>query len=79
MKSFFLSLPSRLMLAIIRVYQYLLSPYFGTQCRFTPSCSHYAAEAITLHGATKGGYLASRRIFRCHPWHEGGYDPVPKQ
>ncbi len=73
-----ISIPSRLMLGIIRVYQYLLSPYFGTQCRFTPSCSHYAAEAITMHGAAKGGYLATRRIFRCHPWHEGGYDPVPK-
>ena len=68
----------RALLALIRVYQLLLSPYFGTQCRFTPSCSHYAAEAISLHGPTKGIYLGTRRIFRCHPWHTGGYDPVPK-
>ncbi len=69
---------SRLLLTLIRAYQLLLSPYFGTQCRFSPRCSHYTAEAISRHGAVKGCCLGARRIFRCHPWHEGGYDPVPK-
>lgn len=69
---------ARALLALIRLYQLLLSPHFGTQCRFTPTCSHYAAEAISQYGAAKGAYLGARRIFRCHPWHAGGYDPVPK-
>ena len=62
---------------LIRAYQYFLSPFLGSQCRFTPSCSHFAAEAIARHGAWRGGYLAGRRLLRCHPWHHGGYDPVP--
>ena len=69
---------SRALLGLIRAYQYLLSPHYGTQCRFTPSCSHYAAEAIAYHGPVKGCCLATGRIFRCHPWHSGGYDPIPK-
>jgi uncharacterized protein len=69
----------RLLLAIIRAYQFLLSPWVGNQCRFYPTCSHYAAEAIDRHGALCGSWLALRRISKCHPWHPGGMDPVPEQ
>jgi putative membrane protein insertion efficiency factor len=62
----------------IRGYRYLISPMLGPNCRFYPSCSCYAEEAIELHGALKGSYLAARRILRCHPWHAGGFDPVPR-
>ena len=62
---------------LVRAYQYVLSPYFGTQCRFTPTCSHYALVALEKYGAVHGGYLVMRRILRCHPWRPGGYDPVP--
>lgn len=72
-----MSLLAHLLIALVRVYQYLLSPYLGTQCRFTPTCSHYAVGALKKHGAFKGGYLAVRRLLRCHPWRAGGYDPVP--
>ena len=61
----------------IRLYQWVISPLLGPRCRFYPSCSHYAIEAIETHGAMKGCYLAGRRLLRCHPWHPGGYDPVP--
>ena len=64
-------------LALIRGYQYLLRPLLGANCRFAPSCSDYAHEAISLHGPIKGGWLAVKRIGRCHPYHPGGYDPVP--
>jgi putative membrane protein insertion efficiency factor len=67
----------RILIALIRAYQYLLGPWWGRGCRFEPSCSHYAVEAIERHGALCGCTLATRRIFRCHPWHEGGFDPVP--
>ena len=67
----------RLLIALIRVYQYLFSPLIGSHCRFQPSCSHYAVEAIQGHGALRGSYLALRRLARCHPWHPGGVDPVP--
>ena len=67
----------QLMLALIRGYQYLLSPWLGNQCRFYPSCSHYARQAIEDHGALRGGWLSVRRLSRCHPWHPGGFDPVP--
>jgi len=63
---------------LIRFYQYCISPLLGPRCRFYPSCSCYADEAIQHHGAMKGSYLAVRRILRCHPWHAGGYDPVPR-
>ncbi len=63
----------------IRAYQVLLSPIFGKQCRFYPSCSHYALEAIALHGAGKGVLLSAGRIARCNPLCEGGHDPVPQR
>ena len=62
---------------MIRVYQLALSPLLGPRCRFYPSCSHYALEAIDTHGAVRGTWLTVKRISRCHPWHEGGFDPVP--
>jgi len=61
----------------IRLYRLCLSPYFGTQCRFYPTCSVYAIEAVMMHGIFKGTVLAAWRIVRCNPWSQGGYDPVP--
>ncbi len=66
-----------LLLFLIHVYQRILSPLLGSHCRFHPSCSAYSAEAIERHGALRGGWLALRRMSHCHPYHEGGYDPVP--
>jgi putative membrane protein insertion efficiency factor len=66
-----------LLTALIRLYQYLIRPMLGSNCRFAPSCSEYALEAVQKYGALKGGWLALRRISRCHPYHPGGYDPVP--
>lgn len=63
---------------MVRIYQIFLSPLKGgSTCRFYPTCSQYAYEALGKHGAVKGSYLAVRRILRCHPFHPGGYDPVP--
>jgi putative membrane protein insertion efficiency factor len=62
---------------LIRGYQLAISPLLGPRCRFYPSCSHYAMEAIETHGALRGVWLTLKRISRCHPWHEGGFDPVP--
>jgi len=64
-------------LLIIRAYQLAISPMLGNRCRFHPSCSDYAMEALRRHGLLHGLWLATRRIGRCHPWHPGGYDPVP--
>jgi hypothetical protein len=66
-----------LLLRLIGAYQLLLSPFFGRQCRFYPTCSSYAREAIEVHGSLKGSWLAVLRILRCGPWHPGGPDPVP--
>jgi hypothetical protein len=68
---------SQLFLWIIRGYQLLLSPWLGRSCRFYPSCSCYAHTAIERYGAWRGSWLGLRRLLRCHPFHEGGYDPVP--
>ncbi|MDH5517027.1 MAG: membrane protein insertion efficiency factor YidD [Gammaproteobacteria bacterium] len=68
----------KLFIYIIRAYQIVLSPVFGQHCRFTPSCSNYAIEALQKHGILRGSWLASKRLLSCHPWHEGGYDPVPE-
>ncbi len=67
----------RFLIALIRFYRFFLSPFMGNQCRFTPTCSCYAREAVETHGALKGSWLAVRRIGRCNPWHAGGCDPVP--
>jgi hypothetical protein len=66
-----------ILIGLLRIYQYALSPLLGRSCRFYPSCSEYAIEALGRHGALKGSYLAARRVLRCHPWHPGGFDPVP--
>lgn len=68
---------SRAVVAPIRAYQRLISPWLGARCRFHPSCSEYAAQAILRHGPLKGAYLAIRRVIRCHPWSPGGIDDVP--
>lgn len=64
-------------IALVRLYQMLISPLLGSNCRFTPTCSAYSVEALQKHGAWKGGWLAIKRISRCHPWGGDGYDPVP--
>ena len=71
------SWPKRALLWLIRFYRASLSPMRPPCCRFIPTCSQYALEAVEKYGAVKGGYLALRRILRCHPLHKGGYDPVP--
>jgi hypothetical protein len=65
------------LIAMIQAYRYLLSPVIGTHCRYTPSCSQYALEALEAHGVLRGSWLAVKRVSSCHPWHAGGYDPVP--
>jgi uncharacterized protein len=67
----------RVVLSIIRGYQRFLSPLLGSNCRYYPTCSHYAYQAIEKYGLRKGGWMGLRRIARCHPWHPGGFDPVP--
>lgn len=66
-----------LLLALLRAYQYLLSPWVGGQCRYWPTCSEYARESVQAHGAARGSYLAVARLARCHPYVAGGVDPVP--
>jgi uncharacterized protein len=69
----------RVLVTVIGWYRGVLSPLLGPRCRFVPSCSAYAQEAISTYGAARGGWLAVRRIGRCHPFHRGGFDPVPGQ
>ena len=71
------TLPKRALLALIRFYRRQISPATPPSYRFIPTCSEYALEAVQKYGALKGGYLAVRRILKCHPFHKGGYDPVP--
>lgn len=66
-----------LLLGLIRTYQYLISPWLGRRCRFHPSCSEYAVEALHKHGPWRGSWLTVRRVGRCHPFSPGGFDPVP--
>lgn len=65
------------LIALVKIYQFAISPMLGRHCRFDPSCSEYAVQALSRHGVSRGLWLAARRIGRCHPWHPGGYDPVP--
>ncbi|MGV8960446.1 MAG: membrane protein insertion efficiency factor YidD [Stenotrophomonas sp.] len=67
----------RLLIATLRFYKRFISPLLGPRCRFVPSCSEYAMDAIARHGPLRGGWLAARRLARCHPLHPGGFDPVP--
>jgi uncharacterized protein len=68
-----------LLVGLLRAYRILISPLYGQVCRYHPSCSAYALEAVQRHGSVKGSWLAGRRIARCHPWAVGGYDPVPSR
>jgi uncharacterized protein len=67
-----------ILLAIIRLYQWFISPFFPKSCRFEPTCSHYAFTAVNRFGFFKGSWLAGKRILKCHPYHAGGFDPVPE-
>ncbi len=71
-------LPQTVLIGIVKGYRLLLSPWLGSACRFEPTCSVYSLEALQLHGAVKGSYLTLYRLARCHPWCEGGHDPVPR-
>lgn len=74
---FILKILSIFLIIPIKIYQWTLSPFLGQQCRYQPTCSHYAIEAIRKHGPFKGGWLAIKRIISCNPWGGSGYDPVP--
>ncbi|HSW04710.1 membrane protein insertion efficiency factor YidD [Aquabacterium sp.] len=74
-----LRLPQTLLLGAVRGYRFFLKPWLGNACRFEPTCSAYALQALEQHGAAAGTYLVAARILRCHPWCEGGCDPVPAQ
>lgn len=74
---FLLRLPRLVLRLLVRIYQICISPLLPKSCIYTPTCSQYAIEALEKYGAIKGSWLAIKRILRCHPWHEGGYDPVP--
>lgn len=71
------TLPKKSMLVMLRFYKREISPMLPPCCRYTPTCSEYAMQAVEKYGAAKGGWLAAKRVLRCHPFHEGGYDPVP--
>lgn len=67
-----------LLIGVVRIYQYTISPWLGKNCRFLPTCSEYAIEVIKSHGAIRGAYLAFKRVLKCHPFHEGGIDKPPE-
>jgi putative membrane protein insertion efficiency factor len=73
------SAAGRAVVGTLSAYRAVVSPWLGSRCRFHPSCSAYAIEAVQIHGALRGTALAARRIARCHPWHPGGHDPVPER
>jgi uncharacterized protein len=75
--AFLVVLPQRVLMALVQAYRLLLSPWLGSACRFTPTCSAYALEALSSHGAARGSVLTARRLMRCQPWCAGGHDPVP--
>ena len=75
--SFIWNLPRNILILLLLAYRKVISPLYGQVCRFFPSCSAYALEAVTVHGAVKGSWLAARRLARCHPWNAGGVDHVP--
>ena len=75
--SFVWNLPRNILILLLLAYRKVISPLYGQVCRFFPSCSAYALEAVTVHGAVKGSWLAARRLARCHPWNAGGVDHVP--
>lgn len=70
------TLPSKLLIILISFYRYFISPLFGNRCRFYPCCSSYAQQALQHYGLIRGCWLIIKRIARCHPWHQGGYDPL---
>ncbi len=72
-------LASQVAIGLVRAYQLVLSPVLPMSCRYHPTCSHYACEAISRHGVLRGGWLVAARILRCHPWRAGGLDPVPER
>ena len=76
---FLLELPRQVLLALVRLYRLLLKPWLGNACRFEPSCSQYALDALQRHGALAGASLSAWRLARCHPWCSGGCDPVPAE
>ncbi len=69
----------KLLIQLVRAYRYLLSPLLGNHCRYYPSCSEYALSALEQHGALRGSWMSVRRLARCHPFHTGGFDPVPEK
>ncbi|VAX01819.1 Membrane protein insertion efficiency factor YidD [hydrothermal vent metagenome] len=69
----------KILLSLIKFYKYFISPTLGSNCRYEPSCSEYTHQAISAFGVLKGSWIGIKRILRCHPWHEGGYDPIPDE
>jgi uncharacterized protein len=74
---FLIRIPALILIGVFRLWQLLASPTYGQTCRFYPTCSAYGVEAVRVHGAARGGWMAARRVARCHPWNPGGVDPVP--
>ncbi|MCK5676022.1 MAG: membrane protein insertion efficiency factor YidD [Verrucomicrobia bacterium] len=73
------AVPAKVAIMLVRLYQKMVSPWLGPRCRFHPSCSNYCIEALQQHGMVRGLWLGVKRIFKCHPFHPGGYDPVPEK